>query len=478
MKAFFVFLFSVIIVLLPQPTMSRIQLTVSPKTVLSTVSRQSIGVNTNYLMDGAKDIQSGLATLKVGAARYPGGEKSDSYLWSVAPFEQSQPTLSRTGINEWPSGDRTLMNADGSFVRTPLDFDAFMVAARANGIEPVLVVDFDASFNAATEGGTAPTQQLLLDTAVAWVKYANITKGYGVKYWEIGNESYQGSFNGSPTAQQYADGVKLFAQAMKAIDPSIKIGVNGGNDAWWATVIGQTSPYIDFLIVHNYPAWDWASYSPYASKTTLTSDIDRAIAAINNFAQAADKPRLKIAITEYNALSWSGWGEANDTGHALVAFDILGQQLQYQNVMFSLFWNTRWITGDSGVKLFDALKADNTITPVGQTMPLFANYMHDTMVKTSPTTTLRVFSSRNTATGALTIWIINKKSSSQSIRVTVQNYAPSTTSVQRMVFRGTSPTDTAPTLQMRGALTISSGNIDTSVDAYSITVLQLSGKVQ
>jgi hypothetical protein len=27
-----------------------------------------------------------------------------------------------------------------------------------------------------------------METAVAWVRYSNKVKGYGVKYWEIGNE--------------------------------------------------------------------------------------------------------------------------------------------------------------------------------------------------------------------------------------------------------------------------------------------------
>ncbi|MGE5527817.1 MAG: hypothetical protein ACM3X6_01565, partial [Patescibacteria group bacterium] len=33
-------------------------------------------------------------------------------------------------------------------------------------------------------------RQDLIDTAAAWVRYANVVKGYGVKYWEIGNEAW------------------------------------------------------------------------------------------------------------------------------------------------------------------------------------------------------------------------------------------------------------------------------------------------
>lgn len=461
--------------LLPLPAQAATTLTIDARSRISTVSRQSVGLNTNYLMDGATNTTDGIAALNVGALRYPGGEKSDSYLWSVPPYTQSQPSLARTGPNEWPSGDRTLVNADGSFVRPPLDFDRFMAIAQSNKAEPVLVVDFDSMFRPAEPGGTAPTQQELLDTAVAWVRYAS-AHSYNVRYWELGNESYQGSFNGSPSAQQYAEQAVVFARAMKAADPGIKIGVNGGNDAWWSTVLAATSPYIDFLVVHNYPAYDWASYDAYSAKTALTADIDRAISAISRFAQAGDRSRLKIAITEYNALSWGGWGEANDTGHALVAFDILGQQLQYPQVMFSLFWNTRWITNDSGVKVFDALTPANAITPVGQSLALFANAMYDTMVKASSTTTLRTFASYNTGTGALTVWVVNKKTSKQSVAVKISNYKASTRAVKQMVFSGSGPGDTQPALKLQPTLSLSSNAVSLNAPAVSITILQFQGK--
>ncbi len=471
-----ILLLVLLFLLLPLPAHAATTLTIDPKTRIAAVSRQSVGLNTNYLMDGATNTLDGIAALNVGALRYPGGEKSDSYLWSVPPFTQSQPSLSRTGPNEWPSGDRTLVNADGSFVRPPLDFDQFMAIAQSRSAEPVLVVDFDSMFKPAEPGGTAPTPQDLLDSAVAWVRYAS-AHNYNVRYWELGNESYQGSFNGSPSAQQYAEQAVVFAQAMKAADPSIKIGVNGGNDAWWSTILPITSPYVDFLVVHNYPAYDWASYSAYSSKTTLMADVDRANLAIARFAQASDRSRLKIAITEYNALSWGGWGDANDIGHALVAFDILGQQLQYPQVMFSLFWNTRWISNDAGVKVFDALTPDNTVTPVGQSLALFSNYMHDSMVKASSNSTLRTFASYNTKTGALTVWVLNKKTSSQSASIKLSNYKASSKTVKQTVFRGTSSGDTQPTLKTLSSLSLSSNAVSLNAPAVSITILQFQGKV-
>ena len=55
------------------------------------------------------------------------------------------------------------------------DFDSFMGTVQKIGAQPILIANY----------GTGTPQE-----AAGWVQYANITKGYGVKYWEIGNEVY------------------------------------------------------------------------------------------------------------------------------------------------------------------------------------------------------------------------------------------------------------------------------------------------
>ena len=76
----------------------------------------------------------------------------------------------------------------------------------------------------------------MLTNAVEWVRYANIKKKYGVKYWMIGNESWNNSeYNGSVSPAKYADDLEDFARAMKAVDSSIKIIANVLN--WRSTAI-------------------------------------------------------------------------------------------------------------------------------------------------------------------------------------------------------------------------------------------------
>src|SRR5262249_25635035 len=65
--------------------------------------------------------------------------------------------------------------------------------------------------------------------AADWVRYSNVTKGYGFKYWEIGNECY-GSWEDDLNTpahdpDTYAVRAKDYITQMKAVDPTIKVGV-------------------------------------------------------------------------------------------------------------------------------------------------------------------------------------------------------------------------------------------------------------
>src|SRR4051812_41712949 len=205
--------------------------------VIAPVEPRTIGINVNYLLDDdrnrpqARPLVEALREMGVRSLRYPGGGKSQSYLWSVPPFDRARPTLARVGKGEWPSQDRTLVADDYETFRThPLDFDAFIAIATELRAEPVCVICFDAMYNPALPGGRAPTREQLLDTAVAWVRYS-AGKGFHVRRWENNNESYMDHHSGSALAADYPRDLVVFAAAMKAADPSISIIANGPNEA-------------------------------------------------------------------------------------------------------------------------------------------------------------------------------------------------------------------------------------------------------
>lgn len=434
-------------------------------TVDTTVIRgvpAALGVNLNYLMDGQLTAPQ-LGTLGAQVLRYPGGEKSDTNLWSVPPFGAPRPSIARLGPNQFPGGNRALINPDGSFVTPPLDFDQFLALAEATGATPLVVVPFDSAFAPAEPGGTAPSYAQLKATVVAWVKYA----AGRVVYWEIGNESYIGGYNGSPSAAQYAAGVKDFAQAMKAVDPAIKIGANGGSSSWWSTVISTAGNSIDFLSVHNYPLWNIGSYSSYRNSTaSLVSDIDRARSAIGS------RP-LFIALTESGALTASAWSPTADLGHAVALADILMAQTYAKNIRFNLAWNTRWITTAQGPRAYDALTSGGSLTPAGQLQAFLARSIGSQVVTTSGNSKVHLLATADAA--GLRIIVLNKDTSSRSVAITLKGGSASGSAVVREQFGGGSPGDLAPTVRARSNATLSGGKITITLDPVSVTALTIGG---
>ncbi|HYG74310.1 MAG TPA: chitobiase/beta-hexosaminidase C-terminal domain-containing protein, partial [Planctomycetota bacterium] len=339
---------------------------VNATSVLADVSRKPVGINMNYLMDSERrrtstpprTTQAALQEMNVRFLRYPGGEKSDSHMAHSftglgTPWSSSSPTLCRTGPNEWPAGDRQFTNADNATWisgKEPMSFDEFMTICKNINAEPVIVLPYDSMYKALTSGGTRPTRMDLINHAREWVRYANVTKGYGVKYWTIGNETDYTS-DGNPGATQYAQDVIDFSTAMKGVDATIKIGVNGRSSAWFQTLLNTASTYFDYLDVHDYPPYNWTSgYNTFKNGTpSFTSSADTAISAISaSTISTSEKSRIKVTVSELGAHDWANaWANQNDIGHALVLFDIVGQHLKKTQVDYVQFWNTRWIDNDA-----------------------------------------------------------------------------------------------------------------------------------
>jgi hypothetical protein len=443
------------------------------------LARGRLGINMNFLLDDETErkpkrpLYEALKEMGVRSLRFPGGEDSDGYLWSVPPFSGSVPTLARTGTAEWPANDRRFTLPDGATLRDTLDFDEFIAIAKQVDAEPVVVVCYDSMYKKASEGGSAPDRRQLLDTAVQWVRYANIIKGYGVKYWEIGNESYMESNNGAATPEQYAADLKEFSAAMKAVDPSIQIGANGLGLEWWSIVLSTASSSIDFLSVHVYPVWAWESFDYYRrNKVNFMEPIIETIEAIHAYAPAADRTRLRIAVTETNVGDWSpifAWSNDNDLGHALVAFDLFGQLLSIPEIDMVHLWTTRWITQRSPPDVYDALSPDNDLHPVGRALAIWGQHSHGRLVSTAANEPIRVYASYDPERPCLTILILNKAATVQPVSISTAR--PVTLKpLEQWVFRGTGPTDSHPIwerlqdLEWKDSLAFDLG-------PYSITVL-------
>jgi hypothetical protein len=256
----------------------------------------------------------------VGAMRYPGGSYADIYHWETH-------------------------TAPGGYVAPGTGFDAFMGTVRATGAQPILIANY---------GSGTPEE------AAGWVRYANVTKDYDAKYWEIGNEIYGNGHYGSgwehdehedKSPREYARQVRAYAKAMKAVDPTIKIGavlttpghwpdgVVGEGDAgdWNHTVLSQVTDVIDFVSVHWYAGGSATTAEDAMTRLTrLPGELREVRNQLDRYA-GADSPRIGIALTEINTNT--GGARLTARPNALFAADAFMTALE--NGVFTVdWWNT------------------------------------------------------------------------------------------------------------------------------------------
>jgi hypothetical protein len=465
------------------PLMAQHLIWVDAGNILNDVSGRPIGINMNYLMDGTylsanSDIKAALKEMNVKFLRYPGGEKSDNYLWSTAPWTKAAPVVARPGSADWPSKDVRFTRANFLTLKSNvLDFDEFMALSRSIGAEPILVVAYDCMYkHSAAVSRLAPTKEKLLKSAEEWVRYANIKKKYGVKYWMIGNESYKNcDYNGCATAAQYRDDIIEFSRRMKKVDPDIKIIANGEDARWWATVLSEASAHIDYLGLSNYPVWNYTSGYDYyrTNNPDFMEVINTASDAINALASPEDRERIKIMVTEFNAIDWSaGWENKNDLGHALFCFEMLGQHLNNPLVVSSNFWNTRWVTNaTANYQVSDALNKNGKLNANGKILALWGNYLLPKMISTTSTEVIRTFACMDPQSQKLNLFLINKENTTQQISISLLKYLPRV-SGKRWEFVGTGAEDVSPALLKKENFEVSDPVLTLQVPAISITILE------
>jgi alpha-N-arabinofuranosidase len=425
---------------------------VYPDSVLNDVSNHPVGINLDYFMDDDKYLKpsrrtaDALKAMGVKFLRYPGGNKSDFYFFSKPPYEKSEPTLARTGKDAVGGRGKILNEQYNGFKVDVLDFDEFMVLCREIGAEPVLVVAADEYRVDYPVGNLASTRKQLIDHAVEWVRYANIKKNYQVKYWMIGNESWHES-NPNSSAEIYAQDVVDFSKAMKAVDPNIHIVPNGNSGQFWKTVLTTAAGYIDDICISNYPVYNYRSaYATYRDTLQdLMGPVRRALKAIDDYASPGDRDKLKLIVAEYGPFDWGKkWPFVNNMGYNLANFEITGEQLLEPRILFSCFWNTRWIENDiEPYSVFDALDKNGGFNANGLGMMIWGNFLGNKMVKTSSSLHIRTFASFVPEEKKLYVYLMNKSEQTVNVKPDIKRYKVMKIN-QAWELVGTGPADTKP----------------------------------
>jgi len=445
-----------------------IAVNVNAADVLGTVPSIADGLNTatfdGHLNDSATT--TAIADAGIEALRYPGGSTADAYRW------QTNTTVNGLGYANPSNG-----------------FDDFMGIAQKTGASPIITVNYGS--------GTAAE-------AAAWVQYANVTKKYGVKYWELGNEipgdgtyGAQWEYNTKPKgATAYADNIADYITQMKAADPGIKVGAvlttynsfgdglvaskYGDTADWNTTVLKKDGPKLDFVIVHYYPTSKSESelLTQYQNIATL---VKQTRAEINQYA-GSNAANIQIMITETDSSF-----EFDSVPAALYAVDSYVTFLQ--NGVDNIDWwdlhngpgststtlpdgSTEY--GDGGILSSGGCTGSGTCEPAADT-PFPAYYGLQAVSRFAPAGAQMIGVTSSNAT--VTAYAVK---TSSGMNVVLVNHDPHSSEPVSIGYAGFNPASVTSAEQFSDAnpkLSALSGADARSLTlpAYSITVLHLSG---
>ena len=420
---------------LAAPVSAQETITVDTTQVVRKVDGRVFGVNTaiwdSDISSTATPAQ--LSAMGAGALRFPGGSAADSYHWAT----------------------------------NPADTDLFASIIQATGAQAFITVDY---------GSGTPTE------AAAWVTYANVTKKYGFKYWEIGNECYgtweTDTYSVQHDPKEYATNFVAFYKAMKAADPTIKIGavaptstegvylfpaekvtdpVTKGQANDWASImlywINQGGVTPDFVICHRYEqnngSENDAALLTAASdpNTGWTADVARLRPAINDFLGTA-AANVELCVTENNSVHTNPGKQSVSLVNALYQADALGALMQTE--FNSLVWwdlhNNQIGTNNNSASLYGWRQYGDYGLTSGQgvlsknpkedpypgyyIMKLMTHFARggDTVVKaTSSDVTVSAYAAQR-QDKSVSLLLINKDSTNNRIMsISVKGYTPAST---------------------------------------------------
>jgi hypothetical protein len=312
--------------LVKPPGPKRIVLNINAEMPVRNLDGRHLGVNT-AAWDSMLSTQDTLARVQTSGARFfrfPGGSWADTYHWS----KSSRGSASIGG-----------------------DTTEFMKLVKAAGGQAIITVNYST--------GTP-------DEAAAWVQFCNIQHDYNVKYWEIGNENYQSSEAGSHDPLMYAQRFGQFYMAMKAVDPTIKIGMPGtyssrksppsgqapgpgqgdtGTEfnAWGPTALKALKVVPDFYSIHYYPEVNWSG-TPHEDDADLLqyprdwATIVPIVRGMLNSILGAAGTGVEILVTENNSVGGPPGKQSVSLVNGLYMADSLGQALSTEVAGF-MWWD-------------------------------------------------------------------------------------------------------------------------------------------
>ncbi len=457
----------------PASEESGVAITIDPSKRTHKVRKNPGGVVACWLMDS--DIErprntsftNAMAEMRVKYIRFPYGHLADNYLWDADGDWGNTLTPKVATVSQAPgSWSWAVDTTSGEFIKD-MDFDEYISICNNIGAEPMVVVNI-----LSYKYKNGPTYKQLKESAKEWVRYANITKGYGVKRWALGNEVDHHS--DLISQEEYKALYSDFAQAMRAVDSTIWVGP-GLLGNWHTALLNHDPQNIDFICVHNYLyKYDWREedYEGWKNSTDiLVNNVENCQTAVTN----SSIPDIEIHVTEMNSRPWSDNSDNDDLFRALAYGEMLLNACSFENVTATYAWNSHgpW-SGEDYNTTYNILDLENKREPRGDIIKIINENLSGYFVEVERVNGfLRLYACTDESNENLTMFVINKNSEAENLEIEITDFDSfSSCSIQE--YTGTSPYDESPKWSTQTVIETVPGDLSVELKAVSMSVIKIS----
>jgi alpha-L-arabinofuranosidase len=281
-----------------------------------------------------------------------------------------------------------------------------------------------------------------VEDAVQLLHYANIEKGYEIKYWSIGNEPtlYEVELGETYDTEIFNKEWREYAEAMKAVDPDILLmgpelhqwGTNlentlkdsSGRD-WMTEFLKANGDLVDIVTVHRYPF-----YSASGEKTTIpelrenTHEWPEMVTYLNNLIREITGRELPIAFTEVNSDPSpviNGESSPDSFFNAIWFADVLGKMVQEKAFMIN-----HWVLSQRGSG--HGLISGYDIRPTYYTFLMYKHFGLQQVHTSSGIPDVNVYAALRDD-GNLTIMVVNLSDAEQHFTMQIEGKIPANAQV-------------------------------------------------
>jgi hypothetical protein len=523
------------------PPPASIQLTATAPSVVRTIDSRMYGINAD-IWDPQLETSAtatSVVAMQTQVMRFPAGGDSDEYNW------QTDESITNSGY-KWASSVATFAT-----VASTTGAQAYTIVNYGDGT-PEQAAAWVAYYNGATNNTATigvdsmgrnwqtvgywatirASAPLPTDDGYNFLRLSH-PAAYGFRYWEVGNEVY-GSWDydqhgvagsgltGAPhDAYTYANAFPAFVSKMKAVDPTINVGIDGypGEDAYgngthavpnpnegnslhsgWTAVVLATLKSLavtpDFIVDHIYPENPGSECDSVLLQSggQIGSQAANVRKMVTDYVGGAAGAGIELDVTELNSVITFPGKQSVSLVNGLFMADAVGQlaNTEFNSCLWWDFRNGSETSNNNSSSLYGwrqfgdygiLASGDLPDTPVNTPYPTFyaAKLLThwgrggDRVVSAVSNYAWLSFYAATLANGSLALLVVNKHSASNlTAQVTLTGFTPGTNTATSYSYG--KPNDLANSDLTSGSFNSGTGTFSYTFPSYSMTVLVIDGQ--